>query len=90
MQLIYTERKESLPVVSFQKFGIAVIKQYADDDCAITRKQKNICSNKEKKTLEKKMESIKRFFLSKWYELFIDYDNGIGIVSRLIEEVYRW
>lgn len=88
MQLIYTERTESLPVAPFQRLGIAVIKQAAEDYRAAARKLESIENMYEKPGLEKEMESIRRFFLGEWYEMLSSTGNGPMILEMLDREVY--
>ena len=88
MQLIYTERTESMSVVPFQRLGIAVIKQAAEDYRAAARKLESIENGYEKLGLEKEMESIRRFFHGEWYEMLSSAGNGPMILEMLDREVY--
>ena len=88
MQMIYTERTESMSVVPFQRLGIAVIKQAAEDYRAAARKLESIENGYEKLGLEKEMESIRRFFLGEWYEMLSSVGNGPMILEMLDREVY--
>ena len=88
MQLICTKRTESVPVVPFQRLGIAVIKQAAEDYRAAARKLESIENGYEKLGLEKEMESIRRFFLGEWYEMLSSAGNGPMILEMLDREVY--
>lgn len=88
MQLICTKRTESVPVVPFQKLGIAVIKQAAEDYRAAARKLESIENGYEKLGLEKEMESIRWFFLGEWYEMLSSVGNGPMILEMLDREGY--
>ncbi len=88
MKLFHVEEHKALPLDPFQELGIAVIKQAAEDYRAIARKLETIESDYEKQILEKKMKSIRRFFLGDWYEVLSNSDNGPMILEMLDREVY--
>ena len=72
----------------YQELAHAVIKQAADDYRAFGRKIDSCHSHLEKQRLEREMRSIGRFFISKWYEILSDCDNGFLIREMLDEEVF--
>lgn len=88
MKLFHVDERKALPPDPFQELGIAVIKQAAEDYRAIARKLETIESSYEEQILEKKMESIRRFFLGDWYEVLSNSDNGPMILEMLDREVY--
>jgi len=88
MKLIHAESTNNPPSDSYQELAIAVIKQAADDYRAIARRIKTIGSTAEKQRLAQEKESIRRFFLSEWFEMLSNSSSGPMILKMLDKEVY--
>ena len=87
MTLMRTEHVEKDPG-PYQALAIAVIRQAADDYRSLARRIDSTGSELERKRLVREMKSISRFFLSDWFCILSDSDEGAEILEKLDREVF--
>ena len=72
----------------WQELALAIIRQAAVDYRKCGRKLKACEDEERRRELINEMESISRFFQSKWYCVLSNEENGPDILARLNEEVF--
>ena len=87
MTLMHTEHVEKAPD-PYQTLALAVIRQAAADYRSLSRMIENTGSELERKRLIREMKSISSFFLSEWFCVLSDSDEGPELLERLDQEVF--
>ena len=72
----------------YQELAISVIKQAATDYRSLAKTISASGSEIEKHRLANEMKEITRFFLSDWYCMLSDSDNGALVLEMLDQEVF--
>ena len=87
MTLMSTEHVEKAPD-PYQALALAVIRQAADDYRSLAKKIDDTLNDMDRRQLAERMKSISRFFLSDWFCILSDSDDGPAFLERLDEEVF--
>ena len=87
MTLMHAEHVEKAPD-PYQVLALAVIRQAADDYRSLARMIDKTGSKLERQRLIREMKSISRFFLSEWFCVLSDSDEGPELLERLDQEVF--
>ena len=87
MKLLHAENTGRLPD-PWQMLALAVIRQAAADYRSLARMIDSTGSALERKRLIREMKAISRFFLSDWFCVLSDSDEGPEFLERLDQEVF--
>ena len=87
MKSLHIEQERSSESDPYHDLAVGVIRQAVNDYRSLRRKLDLSLPEEEKKTAEKEIMSIRRFFCSEWYMFLSGAENGSKILSILDMEV---
>ena len=88
MDIFHAVTKGSSFIEPEQELANAVIVRAADDYRLLGKMLNSETNDVNKRHVEQAMESIRTFFLSKWFCMLSESDNGADVLKMLDEEVF--
>lgn len=73
----------------YQELAISIIMQAASDYRKLAKQMTVSGSSIEKQSISNELKDISRFFMSDWYSLLSDSNNGALVLEMLDREVFN-